>query len=336
LKKFGDYPTRNFGFAGLISVRRVNNRNLERGCMQLPGIRLRARARYGLVPLAARTIVLLMVSYPAFSQTEFMPDPVRPPDGPIPALNLAVLGFHTASAGEAPVASEDSGYPSQPESRGFVRRGATRLLRDQKELYLAPFQRSNFKWDAIVLAGTGALLATDRRIERHLPGGNVDIYGNFSNVALGGTSAALALAWGYGIKTHNEHLKETGRLEIEALVNTFLIYTPMQFAAGRQRPGEGNGYGDFGRHHNLDTSFPAGHAMFTIAMASVVAHEYPKPWVEALAYGAAASVMAGRLLGRDHWSSDVFVGSALGYFIGSHIFHSHCNPKFGGACHSQL
>ena len=37
-----------------------------------------------------------------------------------------------------------------------------------------------------MLAGTGALLATDRRIERHLPGGNVDIYGNMSNVALGG------------------------------------------------------------------------------------------------------------------------------------------------------
>src|SRR6185312_8599562 len=82
---------------------------------------------------------------------------------------------------------------------------------------------------------------------------------NFSNVVLGGTAAALALSWGYGIKTYNEHLKEMGSLEVEALVNTFLIYTPMQFAAGRQRPGEGNGYGDFGRHHNIDTSFPAGH-----------------------------------------------------------------------------
>jgi hypothetical protein len=303
--------------------------------MQLPGIRIRERARHVLVPLVTRTVILLMISYSAFSQTESILEAVYPPDGPIPALNLEALSFHTANAGKAPVASEDSRDPSQPESRGFVRRGATRLLRDQKDLYLAPFQRSNFKWDAVVLAGTGALLATDRRIERHLPGGNVDIYGNFSNVALGGTAAALAVAWGYGIKTHNEHLKETGRLEVEALVNTFLIYTPMQFAAGRQRPGEGNGYGDFGRHHNLDTSFPAGHAMFTIAMASVVAHEYPKPWVEALAYGAAASVMAGRLLGRDHWSSDVFVGSALGYFIGSHLFHSHCNPKFGGSCHSH-
>ena len=230
-------------------------------------------ARHPLVPLVTRTIVLLMISCPGFCQTESILDLVHPPDGPIRVLNVEAFDLHTASPGEPAVASEDSGDPGQRESRGVVRRGATRLLRDQKELYLAPFQRSNFKWDALVLAATGTLLATDRRIERHLPGGNVDIYGNFSNVALGGTAAALALAWGYGIKTHNEHLKETGRLEVEALVNTFLIYTPMQFAAGRQRPGEGNGYGDFGRHHNIDTSFPAGHAMFTIAMASVVAHE---------------------------------------------------------------
>jgi hypothetical protein len=159
---------------------------------------------------------------------------------------------------------------------------ASHALRDQRELYRAPFQRSSFKWDAIVLAGTGTLLATDRRIERHLPGGNVDIYGNFSNAALGGIAARLALSWGYGIKTHNEHLKEMGSLELEALVNTFLVYTPLQFIAGRQRPGEGNGLRGFGHHRNIN------------------AHEYPKPWVEALAYGAAAAVMGGRLLSRDH------------------------------------
>jgi hypothetical protein len=227
--------TPSSGFTGLIDVR--VNWNLEESggrTMQL----IRGRARHVFVLLITRTIVLLMISYAAFSQTEFILDQVHCPDGPIPALNLETLSFHGASVGEAPVASEDSGDPSLPESRGFVRRGATRLLRDQKELYLAPFQRSNFEWDAIVLGGTAALLATDRRIERHLPGGNVDIYGDFSNVALGGTAAALALAWGYGIKTHNEHLKETGLLEVEALVNTFLIYTPTQLpraASARER-----------------------------------------------------------------------------------------------------
>ena len=285
-----------------------------------------------LVSLVMPALFLVIICEPAFSQTRSIPDPIHPVDS-VQARNVGGLGFPTANASEASAGPDDLSDPKQPETRSLVRRGITRILGDQRELYRAPFQRSNFKWDAIVLAGTGALLATDRRIERHLPGGNVDIYGNFSNVALGGTAAALALAWGYGIKTHNDHIKEMGSLEVEALVNTFLIYTPMQFVAGRQRPGEGNNYGYFWRHHNVNTSFPAGHPMFTIAMATVVAHEYPKPCVEALSYGAAAAVMAGRFLGRDHWASDVFVGSALGYFIGSHIFHSHCNPKFSEACH---
>jgi membrane-associated phospholipid phosphatase len=290
--------------------------------------------RRRLVRLITPGLALVMISHAALSQTRSILGPIHPLDGPVQA-NIEEPGSSSAGAAEDAAASGGPSDPDRSEEQGLVRRGVARALRDQRELYRAPFRRSNFKWDAMVLAGTGALLATDRRIERHLPGGNVDIYGNFSNVALGGTAAALALSWGYGIKTHNEHLKEMGSLEVEALVNTFLIYTPMQFAAGRQRPGEGNGYGDFGRHHNIDTSFPAGHPMFTIAMASVVAHEYPKPWVEALAYGAAAAVMGGRLLGRDHWSSDVFVGSALGYFIGSHIFHLHCNPKFSQSCHSH-
>jgi len=82
----------------------------------------------------------------------------------------------------------------------------------------------------------------------------------------------------------------------------------------------------------INTSFPAGHPMFTMAMATVVAHEYPKTWVKVLAYGAAAAVTGGRFLGRNHWASDIFVGPALGYFIGTQIFHSHCDPQFNEGC----
>lgn len=222
---------------------------------------------------------------------------------------------------------------SEPQKQGLVSRSVKWTLRDQKELYLAPFQPSNIKWDLVVLGGTGGLLATDRRIERHLPGGNLGIYSNASNITIGGLSSTLALMWYYGIKTHNQHLKEMGSLELETLINTFFVYTPMQLIAGRQRPGEGNGYGDFWRHHNFNTSFPAGHAMFTTAMATVLAHEYPKRWVKFLAYGAATTVIAARFLAHDHWASDEFLGPALGYFIGTHIFHAHCNPEFNETCH---
>jgi membrane-associated phospholipid phosphatase len=106
----------------------------------------------------------------------------------------------------------------------------------------------------------------------------------------------------------------------------------MQFIAGRQRPGEGNGNGDFWRHHAMNTSFPAGHAMFTWTMATVVAHEYPKPWVKVLAYGAISAVSVSRMLARDHWASDMLVGSVLGFSIGRHIFYSRCDPELTEAC----
>ncbi len=230
-----------------------------------------------------------------------------------------------------------SGVAQDPvQHHGFIGRIVKRGLQDQKELYAACFKPSNIKWDALVLAGTGAFLATDRRIEKHLPDGHFQLYQNNSNIALGGLAASLAGLWVYGIKTEKQHAKETGELELETLANTFLIYAPMQFIAGRQRPGEGNGNGDFWRHHAMNTSFPGGHAMFTWSMATVVAHEYPKPWVKVLAYGAAMTVTAGRFLARDHWSSDMFVGSALGFAIGTHLFHSRCDPDFSESCHRDI
>jgi len=216
---------------------------------------------------------------------------------------------------------------------GLIVRSLKRVWQDQQQLYSAPFERSHIQSDVIFLSGTGALLATDRPFSRALPTNHLDASRNISNISLDATSAALVGLWAYGIKTGNRHAKETGELALETLTNTFLIYTPMQFAAGRERPEEGTGNGRFWRHAGLNTSFPAGHPMFTWTMASVVAHEYPRKWVRLLAYGAATSVSAGRLLGREHFASDVLVGSVLGYLIGAHIFHAHCQPGLSEACH---
>lgn len=285
------------------------------------------------IRLSIPVTALVLISYPGLSQTRTLLEESSPAKMLTHATDPGLASIPAAGAPDVPPGSENETSHSQPEREGLVRRSVKGTLQDQKELYLAPLHRSNLKWDLMLLAGTGALIATDRRIERHLPGGNVNIYSNASNVALGGIAGSLSFMWGYGIKTHNEHLKEMGSLELETLVNTFMVYAPMQFIAGRQRPGEGNGYGDFWRHHNINTSFPSGHPMFTMAMATVIAHEYPKTWVKLLAYGAATTVVAGRFLGHDHWASDELVGTALGYFIGSHIFHSHCNPQFSETCH---
>jgi hypothetical protein len=221
---------------------------------------------------------------------------------------------------------------SSEEHHGFIMRNVRRGLEDQKELYQAPFKVKNLKWDALFLGTTAALLATDRQVMRDVPRDNVNIGHDVALVMLLGTGASAGITWLYGLKTGDSHAKETGELTLESLANTFLIYTPMQFAAGRERPDEGTGNGRFWRHGNFNTSFPAGHPMFTWAMASVVAHEYPKTWVKILSYGAAVAVSGGRLQGRNHFPSDIWVGSIFGYLIGTHIFHAHCDPNFSEAC----
>jgi membrane-associated phospholipid phosphatase len=240
--------------------------------------------------------------------------------------------FRAENIGAEADPSDSAPAQESTEHHGFVSRLVRRGLEDQKGLYLAPFKPSNFKWDALMLGGAAVFFATDRHIENTLPGGHYQFYQDTSNIAIAGLATSLAGVWLYGAKTQHHHARETGMLELETLVNTFLIYTPMQLIAGRQRPGEGNGHGDFLRHHALNTSFPGGHAMFTWAMATVLAQEYSKPWVQVLAYTAAFAVTSSRFLARDHWSSDMWVGSGLGIAIGTNIFHAHCDPELSDSC----
>jgi PAP2 superfamily len=256
------------------------------------------------------------------------------PQEVVPAFTAA--RFDVSSLPEGTFDSDAGGNPGTMQNsdhHGAVRNGIRRILEDQKELYLTPFKESNLKWDALELVGTGSLIAADRHIEKHIGNAHYQFYQDTSNIAIGGLSAALAGVWIYGLKTENHrHARETGFLELEALIDTFMIYTPMQLIAARQRPGEGNGNGDFWKHHAINTSFPGGHAMFTYTMATVLSHEYSQKWVQILAYSAASAVTVSRFMARDHWSSDMFIGAALGIGIGSHVFHAHCDPELSDSC----
>lgn len=278
-------------------------------------------------------LIGLLLSVAAFCQTEPLSSlPSSPaPQEEIPSVTPARFDVSSFPAGTF---GEDAGGPQIQTSdhHGIVGKAVKRTLEDQKELYKAPFKPSNLKWDAVVLGGTAGLLITDRRIENHIGTAHYQFFQDTSNIAIGGLAASLAGVWLYGIKTEHHHARETGFLELETLVNTFLIYTPMQLLAARQRPGEGNGQGDFWKHHAINTSFPGGHAMFTFAMATVVSHEYSQKWVQALAYTAATAVSVSRFMARDHWASDMFVGSALGIGIGAHVFHAHCDPELSDSC----
>ena len=226
----------------------------------------------------------------------------------------------------APGESSPQDHP-QPANRqdsdwnfvGLIKRGA----RDQKEIYSAPFHRQNLKWDALFLVATGGLIAADKYVPGAISHDHLAISQHISDVGLYSTMATTGVLYLSGIARKDEHARETGFLGLEALGNTLGVDAVTQLIAGRERPLEGSGHGRFWVNNALNSSFPSQHAGLTWSMASVLAHEYPQPWVQFLAYGTAATVSATRVTGLKHFPADAVVGGVFGYFIGQHIFRAH-------------
>ena len=118
----------------------------------------------------------------------------------------------------------------------------------------------------------------------------------------------------------NDQERETGLLSGEAGIDALLETEAFKYIFGRDRPFTGNGRGQF---FQGGTSFPSEHASISWAIASVIAHEYPGPLTELLTYGVAGGVSAARLVGHQHFASDVLVGSALGWYTGRQVFRAH-------------
>ena len=221
---------------------------------------------------------------------------------------------------------------SQHDARPSLLR---RAVRDQKDIYTAPFHRRNLKWDLLFLAATGGVIAGDRQISRAVNPDHATVSQNISDIGLYSMAASVGGLFLSSLKTQDAHARETGFLSAEAFANTAVVLSFTQLIAGRERPTEGTGNGRFWQNNTLGSSFPSAHSSFTWTMASVVAHEYPKPWVRWLVYGTATTVSVARVTGLKHFSSDVEVGGVFGYLIGQHMFNAHCTPGLSPSCHSS-
>ena len=83
------------------------------------------------------------------------------------------------------------------------------------------------------------------------------------------------------------------------------------------------------------TAFPSGHAMRSFALATTVAGFYPdRKWVGVLSYSLATMTSVGRVISKEHWTSDVIVGAAIGYFIGRGVVKF--NEKIGNVSSVEI
>ncbi|MGE5053092.1 MAG: capsule assembly Wzi family protein [Acidobacteriota bacterium] len=198
------------------------------------------------------------------------------------------------------------------------------LFLDQKDFWTAPLHFSEKQWDwalpSLVLGGL--LIKADGTVEKHVPTSKSTIShgGTYSNA---GVAALVAGGGGLFVLGHlqnDDQKRETGILAGEAAIGAFVDTEVFKYAAGRERPFTGS---STGRFFVGGDSFPSTHASVSWAIASVIAHEYPGPLTQFLAYGMAGSVSAARWAGQKHFASDVIIGSALGWYMGYQVFHAH-------------
>ncbi|MBW4026928.1 phosphatase PAP2 family protein [Acidipila rosea] len=145
-----------------------------------------------------------------------------------------------------------------------------------------------------------------------------------------GPAASAAIGYFLGAKTGNSQLRDTGVLAGEAMVDATIVDQAMKYAIDRERPNTGDGTGRFWPH-GLKTwpdggSMPSEHTMNVWAFAHVVAAQYDGWRTRLAVYSLATTVSASRVMARDHFPSDVVVGSTFGYLIGGFVVR-HRSPE---------
>lgn len=249
-----------------------------------------------------------------------------------------------SSAGVRPVprprASQDSTLTEKTNApraatstdQNGIKEAPKHFLFDQVGIWTSPsrIRLRDTAW-LVPLGGVAAgLFATDSDVSRHLNNTPSTLlhYRHLSDYGIGamaGTGAGLYL---FGLADHNEHQRETGFLAGEAAIDSLAVTEAVKYAAARERPFTDNANGSFWEGGD---SFPSEHATAAWAIAGVIAHEYPGPIPQIAAYGLATAISASRITARQHFPSDVLVGSAIGWLVGEYVYKQHHDYDLGGS-----
>lgn len=251
-------------------------------------------------------------------------------------ISSVVLAGTAMCAGSEPGAGlpPNDALPDAPQpqhaSDVTIRDVPMHVLKDQEAIWTSPFhlRARDLKIVLPLLAATGAAIATDKRTLRDVvsldPSFNNDNT-NASNVMIGGFIAAPVILYGVGHYRDNEHARETGLLGAEALIDGVVVEQGMKLIFWRERPYQDLERGKFFQSSaGVDSSFPSSHAVVAWAAAAVIADEYRNPWTDVLVYTGAAGISLTRLMGQQHFPSDILVGSAAGWLVGHYVYkHRH-------------
>jgi hypothetical protein len=249
------------------------------------------------------------------------------PDAPRPALNL------NPPAGNQP----DPDVPLQdiPHPRVTYISVAKHFVPDELHLFSSPayIRTRDLKWLVPLAGATAVALSTDHYTMSQVVSRDPTFNNNnntYSDV-LRNTFIGVPVGFaGLGQFTHDDHLRESGLLGGQAMIDAYAFDEVIKLSSWRERPTIDNGRGRFFvGGAGVNSSFFSGHSVIAWSSAAVLAGEYPSVWHEAVIYSLATSVSLTRVLAQQHFPTDVLVGSSAGWLIGHYVFRAHHHALIG-------
>lgn len=224
----------------------------------------------------------------------------------------------------------DAPQPQTASADTVSLRGMPRnILHDQAAIWTSPahLHDSSLIGAAVLVLATTVAITADHQVMSSSRLQNPSLNNHAvtaSNGLEGAFLAAPAIFYGLGHIHHNDHATETGILGGEAILDSLAVSEVIKIVSLRERPTVDNAKGKFFQTSvGFNSSFPSNHSIVAWSSAAIIASEYPRPLMQITAYGLATGVSLTRVLGREHFPSDVLVGSAMGWLIGRYVYHRH-------------
>jgi membrane-associated phospholipid phosphatase len=219
----------------------------------------------------------------------------------------------------APAASLPAAAADEQATRGQTSADASPspgLGADIAAYYTAPLRWNGQEWAifAGVLASTGIAYHYDTSVRTHFVGPGLTTGGNTHDVEDAVPTLAVVLGtWGYAALIDNSTGRNEAWTMVEAAGLSGVTGYALQFALGREGPGETNNPHEWFKG-GLG-SFPSAHVTVAFAVGTVFAESGSDDyrWLRRLVgYGLGVGTAYARLDHNAHWLSDVVAGAALG------------------------
>ncbi len=294
-----------------------------RAWFSVKATRLHRKARISAIALASCTFSAPLCG---FAQTEVPQARMVPaarvsdllPEAPIP-MPAKVFPAAFAEATDPQPADE------QVSIKGFPKR----ILFDELAAFRSPahLRTRDLVWLLPLAGASAASFATDTHAMRDVVSRDTSFHQ--SNVTASDAMRDVFIGVPVGLFTlgeavHDDKARETGLLGGEAMIDAYLLGEVVKLVTFRERPNVDKARGAFYQSSaGVDSSFPSGHAIVAWSSAAVLASAYHAPWQQAGAYTLATGVSLTRVLGEQHFPSDVLIGSAAGWLIGHYVYRAH-------------